>query len=57
MNIFSYILIGDTMFNLKYYVFLLIISICTFTFMKVNSYNLPLKDKVIYLDPGHGGIG
>lgn len=56
MNIFSYILIGDTMFNLKYYVFLLIISICTFTFMKVNSYNLPLKDKVIYLDPGHGGV-
>ena len=38
------------------YYFLLIIFICTFNFIKVHSYNLPLKDKTIYLDPGHGGI-
>lgn len=40
----------------RYYYFLLIISICTFNFIKVNSYDLPLKDKVIYIDPGHGGV-
>lgn len=44
------------MTNLKYYCFLLIISICTFTFIKVRSYDLPLRNKTIYLDPGHGGI-
>lgn len=39
----------------KYY-FLLIIFICIFKFIKVNSYNMPLKGKTIYLDPGHGGV-
>ena len=35
--------------------FLTFISICTFTFFKVNAEELPLKDRVIYLDAGHGG--
>ena len=38
------------------YYFLLILCLCTFNFIKVNSYNLPLKGKIIYLDPGHGGV-
>ena len=42
--------------NLKYYYFLLIISICTFSFINVKSYNAPLKGKSIYLDIGHGGV-
>ena len=33
--------------------FILIIMLCTFTF--VNAQELKLKGKVIYLDPGHGG--
>lgn len=41
--------------NKKYYL-LLIIFICIFNFIKVSSYNMPLKGKVIYLDPGHGGV-
>ena len=41
--------------NKKYY-FLLIIFICVFNFIKVNSYNMSLKGKIIYLDPGHGGV-
>ena len=36
--------------------FLLIIAICTFSFMKVSGDNLPLIGKVIYLDAGHGGV-
>lgn len=43
------------MVDKKYY-FLLIIFICSLNFIKVSSYNMPLKDKVIYLDPGHGGV-
>lgn len=39
----------------RHYYFLLIIFICTFNFIRVNSYNVPLRGKVIYLDPGHGG--
>ena len=38
------------------YYFLLIISICTFNYMIVDSYIMPLKGKIIYLDPGHGGV-
>ncbi len=44
------------MVKLKYYYVLLVICICSFSFIKVGSYSLPLKDKVIYLDPGHGGV-
>ncbi len=40
----------------RHYYFLLIIFICTFNFIKVNSYSLPLRGKVIYIDPGHGGV-
>lgn len=41
---------------IRRYYFLFIISICVFSFIKVNSYQLPLKGKVIYVDAGHGGI-
>lgn len=41
--------------KLGYYV-LLILFICTFSFIKVHSYSLPLKNRIIYIDPGHGGI-
>lgn len=41
--------------KLGYYV-LLILFVCTFNFIKVNSYSLPLKGKTIYIDPGHGGV-
>ena len=44
------------MFNVKGYYFLLIISICTFSYMMVNSYSNKLHGKIIYIDPGHGGI-
>lgn len=44
------------MIKKRHYYFLLIIFICTFNFIRVNSYNVPLKGKVIYLDPGHGGV-
>lgn len=37
------------------YYFLLVLFICTFSFVKVSSYNLPLRNKIIYIDPGHGG--
>lgn len=36
--------------------FLLVVSICTFSFMKVNSNSLPLLGKIVYLDAGHGGV-
>lgn len=36
--------------------YLLFIMICTFYFLRVNSYSLPLKGKTIYIDPGHGGV-
>ena len=39
-----------------HFIFLVIVSICTFHFVKVNSNTLPLVEKVIYLDAGHGGI-
>lgn len=40
-----------------YAIFLLIISLCTVTFVKANTVNHELKllGKVIYLDSGHGG--
>ncbi len=36
--------------------FLLIIGICTLHFVKAGNNDLPLLGKVIYLDPGHGGL-
>ena len=40
-----------------YMLFLLIISLYTFSFVSANKseYNLDLFGKVIYIDPGHGG--
>lgn len=53
----TYIELGDTMLRYKLCVlFLLIISICTFTFFKVDADELPLLGKTIYLDAGHGGL-
>ncbi len=42
--------------NLKYYYFLLVVSICTFAFINVKSYDNPLKGRMIYIDVGHGGV-
>ena len=41
-----------------YMLFLLIISMCSFSFVSANKseYNLELLGKVIYIDPGHGGL-
>ena len=39
----------------KYFLFSLIIIICFFSFIKVNGKEKPLANKIIYLDPGHGG--
>ena len=38
------------------YYFLLILIICTFSYVRVSSYSLPLNGKTIYIDPGHGGV-
>ena len=44
------------MFRHKMLVFILfIISLCTFSYAKAITNDLPLLGKVIYLDPGHGG--
>ena len=40
----------------KYFLFSLIVIICCFNFVKVSGKNKPLYNKVIYLDPGHGGL-
>ena len=40
----------------KYFLFALIVMICCFNFVKVSGYEKPLVGKVIYLDPGHGGL-
>lgn len=42
--------------NKRYYYYLLIICVCTFSFFKVHANNLPLKGKIIYIDAGHGGV-
>lgn len=39
-----------------YVIFLLIIFICGFGFVSAGSNDLPLLGKVIYVDPGHGGV-
>lgn len=36
--------------------FLLLIGLCTFQFVEAGNNELPLLGKVIYLDPGHGGL-
>lgn len=36
--------------------FAFIICLCTFSFLYVGANELPLFGKVIYLDPGHGGL-
>ena len=36
--------------------FLLIILLCTFNYARAENKSLPLLSKVIYLDPGHGGV-
>lgn len=44
---------------LKYkltFLFLSLISICTFSFFYVRADNLPLLGRTIYLDAGHGGV-
>lgn len=44
---------------LKYKVtmlFILILFMCTFSFVTASTNNLDLFGKVIYIDPGHGGI-
>lgn len=44
------------MYNKKIYTFLiLIITICIFGIMNTKAKELPLLNKVIYIDPGHGG--
>lgn len=35
--------------------FVFIILLCTFTFVKAEEYNPILVGKIIYIDPGHGG--
>lgn len=35
--------------------FVLLIGICAFNFVKAGNNELPLFGKIIYLDPGHGG--
>lgn len=40
----------------KYFLFSLIVMICCFNFAKVAGTDGPLVGKVIYLDPGHGGL-
>lgn len=39
-----------------HFLFLLIITICTFSFIRVKGDVLPLLGKTIYLDAGHGGV-
>lgn len=39
-----------------YALFLFILCICLFTFYKIDAGNLLLSNKIIYLDPGHGGV-
>lgn len=53
----TYILIGDIMFKYKVYVLLLfLIGIVSFNLVGAKPNDLVLLGKVIYLDPGHGGL-
>ena len=45
------------MFNYKIGVFLAFVALlCAFNFVSAENKDLPLLSKVIYLDPGHGGL-
>ncbi|MBE6138781.1 MAG: N-acetylmuramoyl-L-alanine amidase CwlD [Firmicutes bacterium] len=45
------------MFKYKIFMlFILIISLCTFSFVSANEKDFSLLGKVIYIDPGHGGL-
>ena len=45
------------MLTKKIYVFfLMLLFICLFNFFTISAINLPLNGKIIYLDPGHGGM-
>ena len=37
--------------------FFLLLGICSFDYSYAKERSYPLKNKVIYIDPGHGGIG
>lgn len=39
-----------------YVLFWLIIGLCTFSFFNIGASTTLLNDKVIYIDPGHGGL-
>ena len=44
---------------LKYkfsFLFVFILLLCGFSFVSADNYNLDLLGKVIYIDPGHGGV-
>ncbi len=37
--------------------FVFALLLCAFNFVSAQNKKLPLLTRVIYLDPGHGGIG
>lgn len=39
-----------------YVLFLLILIVCSFSFFTINAKHKPLSNKIIFLDPGHGGL-
>lgn len=39
-----------------YVLFLFMLTVCSLSFFKTSAKNLPLSNKIIFLDPGHGGI-
>lgn len=45
------------MYKNKIYTLLaFILMICTFSIINIKAKELPLTGKIIYVDPGHGGI-
>lgn len=54
---FSYNLIGEKM-KKSYFLFIFILFFCTLSFVNadINHSNFKLIGKVIYIDPGHGGV-
>ena len=56
---FSYIELGEFMLRYKLGTLLLLVfGICSFYFVSIGAEEneFPLLGKVIYIDPGHGGI-
>lgn len=43
------------MFKKKIYLIIILLLICTFNIINIKASELSLKNKIIYLDPGHGG--